>query len=270
MERHKKTIVLGSGAESVRKICETLKVYGYGALTVTAGARLSYPEEDIRKGSAEEMASYEGDGPVILLIENPDGGESAYGPGFPDEAFVRGKVPMTKEEVRCIALSKLRLGETSVVYDIGAGTGSVAIEAARMAFRGHVYAVERNPEGLKLIRENQEALRAAGLTLVSGEAPEVLEGLPAPDQVFIGGSGGRLSEILTAVLRKNPRVRVVITAISLETVAEAKACMEKIRHREEDVVQVSVSRARKAGNYHLMTGLNPVWIFSFTCDEEEQ
>ena len=97
-----------------------------------------------------------------------------------------------------------------------------------------------------------------------------MEGLPAPDQVFIGGSGGRLSEILAAVLRKNPRVRVVITAISLETVAEAKACMEKIRHREEDVVQVSVSRARKAGNYHLMTGLNPVWIFSFTCDEEEQ
>ena len=127
VERHKKTIVLGSGAESVRKICETLKVYGYGALTVTAGARLSYPEEDIRKGSAEEMSSYEGDGPVILLIENPDGGESAYGPGFPDEAFVRGKVPMTKEEVRCSALSKLRIGETSVVYAIGAGTGSVAV-----------------------------------------------------------------------------------------------------------------------------------------------
>ena len=129
-------------------------------------------------------------------------GESAYGPGVPDEAFVRGKVPMTKEEIRCVALSKLRLGETSVVYDIGAGTGSVAVEAARMAFRGHVYAVERNPEGLKLIRENQEALRAAGLTVVSGEAPEALEGLPAPDQVFIGGSGGRLSEILAAVLRK--------------------------------------------------------------------
>ena len=216
------------------------------------------------------MASYEGDGPVILLIENPDGGESAPFPGVPDEAFVRGKVPMTKEEVRCIALSKLRLGETSVVYDIGAGTGSVAVEAARMAFRGRVYAVERNPEGFKLIRENQEALRAAGLTVIPGEAPEALEDLPAPDQVFIGGSGGRLSEILAAVLRKNPRVRVVITAISLETVAEAKACMEKIRHREEDVVQVSVSRARKAGNYHLMTGLNPVWIFSFTCDEEEQ
>ena len=270
VERHKKTIVLGSGAESVRKICETLKVYGYGALTVTAGDRLSYPEEDIRKGSAEEMSSYEGEGPVILLIENPDGGESAPFPGVPDEAFVRGKVPMTKEEVRCIALSKLRLGETSVVYDIGAGTGSVAVEAARMAFRGRVYAVERNPEGFKLIRENQEALRAAGLTVIPGEAPEALEDLPAPDQVFIGGSGGRLSEILAAVLRKNPRVRVVITAISLETVAEAKACMEKIRHREEDVVQVSVSRARKAGNYHLMTGLNPVWIFSFTCDEEEQ
>ena len=147
---------------------------------MTAGARLSYPEEDIRKGSAEEMSSYEGEGPVILLIENPDGGESAPFPGVPDEAFVRGKVPMTKEEIRCIALSKLRLGETSVVYDIGAGTGSVAVEAARMAFRGRVYAVERNPEGLKLIRENQEALRAAGLTVVSGEAPEALEGLPAP------------------------------------------------------------------------------------------
>lgn len=268
VEDHAKTIVLGSGADSVRKICEKLKDYGYGGLTVTVGAKLSYPEEDVRSATAEELTSYEGDGPLLLLIENPDGGKSTCVSGIPDGAFLRGKVPMTKEEVRCICLSKLRLTRTSVVYDVGAGTGSVAVEAARAADKGWVYAVERNLEGLGLIRENQRNFRAENLTLVEGEAPEALENLPVPDCVFIGGSGGHLKEILCAVIRKNPKVRVVLTAISLETVAEAKECLGSFDHIEEEVVQVSVSRARKAGNYHLMTGQNPVYVFSFTCGKE--
>ncbi len=268
VEDHAKTIVLGSGAESVRKICENLKDYGFGGLTVTVGAKLSYPEEEIRSGTAEELTSYEGEGPLLLLIENPDGGKSPCVPGIPDEAFLRGKVPMTKEEVRCICLSKMRLSRTSVVYDVGAGTGSIAVEAARMADKGQVYAVERNSEGLELIRENGRNLKAENLILVPGEAPEVLEELPAPDCVFIGGSGGHLKEILETVTRKNPKVRVVLMAISLETMAEAKECLESFVHTEEEVVQIAVSRARKAGSYHLMNGQNPVFVFSFTCGKE--
>ncbi len=268
VEGHVKTIVLGSGAESVRKICQKLKDYGYGALTVIIGARLSYPDEDIRRGTAEELIFYEGEGPLLLLIENPTGGKRRSVPGIPDEAFVRGKVPMTKEEVRCICLSKLRLTRTSVVYDVGAGTGSVAVEAARMADMGHVYAVERNLDGLQLIQENGRKLKAENLILVEGEAPEALRDLPAPDCVFIGGSAGHLEEILQAVVFKNPGARVVLTAISLETLTEAVKCLKVFHHTEEEILQISVSRAKEAGNYHLMMGQNPVFIVSFTCSKE--
>ena len=127
---------------------------------------------------------------------------------------------MTKEEVRSVSLSKLRLRRDSVVYDVGAGTGSISIECALAADQGRVYAIEWKEDAWKLVAENRKKFGAANLEIVPGRAPEVLKELPAPTHAFIGGSSGSLKAILRTLLRKNPQVRVVVNCITLETVQE--------------------------------------------------
>ena len=182
------------------------------------------------------------------------------GSGLPDDAFLRGNVPMTKEEVRALALSKLRLAERHVVWDVGAGTGSVSVECALSCPAGRVFAVEKKEEALALLEENKERFQAANLFIVAGTAPEALKDLPAPDRVFIGGTSGELGEILDVIFDKNPAARVVCTAVTLETVAEAARLFAHLEGA--DMVQVSATRTRSAGRYHLMDAQNPVWIFS--------
>lgn len=178
-----------------------------------------------------------------------------------DNYFIRGRIPMTKSEVRAIVLAKLELQEGSIVYDIGAGTGSVAVEAALSVRQGRVYAIEQKEEGCELIRRNQEVLGAENLTVVCGRAPEVLEDLPVPDRVFVGGSGGCLAEILDQVRKKNPRVRLVITVIALETLTAVGEYLKE-RGLEAEIVSVQIARAEKRGSYHLMQGQNPVYIIT--------
>ena len=167
---------------------------------------------------------------------------------------------MTKEEVRALALSKLRLEEGHVVWDVGAGTGSVSVECALSCPAGRVYAVEKKDAALALLAENRARFHAVNLEIVAGTAPEALANLPAPDRVFLGGTSGSLEEILRVVFHKNPAARVVCTAVTLETVGEAAKCFSRLG--SPDMVQISVTRTRPAGRYHLMDAQNPVWIFS--------
>lgn len=180
-----------------------------------------------------------------------------------DKYFIRGKIPMTKSEIRAIVIAKLELQADSILYDIGAGTGSVAVEAALTARQGHVYAIEQKEEGCELIRRNQAALGAKNLTVVEGRAPKALAGLPIPDRVFIGGSGGELAKILDQVRDCNPQVRVVLTVIALETLTEVGEYLRR-RELEAEIVSVQVARAEKLGNYHLMQGQNPVYIITIS------
>lgn len=183
-----------------------------------------------------------------------------------DDHFIRGSIPMTKSEVRAVSLSKLELKRDSILYDVGAGTGSVAIEAALYAEKGHVYAVEQKEEGCRLIRQNQEKFGVENLTVLEGGAPQMLEGLPAPDRVFVGGSGGKLADILNLAWKKNPRARIVINVIALETLAAVGEVL-KSRGWEAEIVSVQVARAKKMGDYHLMQGQNPVYIITIDPDE---
>lgn len=185
-----------------------------------------------------------------------------------DELFTRGSLPMTKSEVRAVSLSKLELVPGAVFWDVGAGTGSVSVEAARLLLRaggqGQIYAVEREPEGIRLIQENKEKLAAGflGFHVIEGEAPECLKELPSPSHVFIGGSGGRLKEILSVVFGKNRRARVVINAITPETLFQAMEASGELGVWEEEIIQVSVSRFEKRGKYHLQMGTNPVFVIT--------
>ena len=169
---------------------------------------------------------------------------------------------MTKEEIREISVSKLRLTDRSVVYDVGAGSGSVSVETALRAREGKVFAIEKNPVAVQLLHRNRKKFRADNLQIVEGLAPEALEELPAPTHAFIGGSSGNLKDILRLLLKKNPCVRVVINCITLETVGEALDAMKTLPLGHTDIVSVSVARAKKAGPYHMMMGQNPVYILS--------
>lgn len=270
VRRHRRVLALAGGKEcSAGDICRQLQKFGLGQVQVTVGQNLSYPEERIRKGTPEELADRDWDGLQVLLIENPEADQTPATPYLPDEAFLRGKAPMTKEEIREISLCKLRLTEYAVAWDVGAGTGSVSVEMARAASSGTVYAVEKKPEALALLRENRIRLGVPNLIVVEGTAPAVLWDLPAPTHVFLGGTSGNLREILAAALKKNPRVRVVINAVTLETMAEVTGWLSEHPVENLDIAHITVAKARVLGNYHLMTGGNPVAVFSFDGREEE-
>ncbi|WP_130869534.1 precorrin-6y C5,15-methyltransferase (decarboxylating) subunit CbiE [Intestinimonas massiliensis (ex Afouda et al. 2020)] len=261
IQRSERTFALTGGSTKAQDICRELTDRGLGNVTVSVGERLSYSDERIVTGTAAELAEEEFADLAVLLAENPDPVVRPWnGSGLPDGAFLRGDVPMTKEEVRTLALSKLRLEADHVVWDVGAGTGSVSVECALSCPAGRVFAVEKKEEALALLEENKARFHASNLTVVGGAAPAALEDLPAPDRVFLGGTSGELEEILNVIFRKNPAARVVCTAVTLETVAEAARLFANLEGA--DMVQVSATRTRSAGRYHLMDAQNPVWLFS--------
>ena len=183
--------------------------------------------------------------------------------GIPDELFARDEVPMTKAEVRAVTLAKARLQESHVIWDIGAGTGSISVEAALTAVNGQVFAIEKKPEGVQLIKKNIEIFAAANITVCSGIAPEALQGLPEPDRVFIGGSGGNLAEIIRYVHEKMPiGGRVVVNAIVLESLVTSVETMKKYGFGDIDITQVSIAKTVDVGRLHMFKSHNPVFIIS--------
>lgn len=178
-----------------------------------------------------------------------------------DECFIRGSIPMTKSEVRAIVLSKLRIAKDSVVYDVGAGTGSVAVEAALQAENGHVYAFEKKPEACDLIRQNAARFGLPNLTVVAGAAPDTMAGLPPADCAFIGGSSGALPAVLNKLRSVNPAIRIVLTAVTLETLQQTLSYLQEDK-QEAEIISVQVSFAEAAGRYHVMKAHNPVYIIT--------
>ena len=264
VSRYKKVFSLIGGKDGVREVCQMLERYGFGYVKVSVGSRLSYPDESIVTGTAKELAAQEIGGLCVVLIENSHAGQFPVTHGIDDEAFIRGKVPMTKNEVRSISLSKLQLKEDSVIYDIGAGTGSISIEAALQAPDGFVYAIEKKEEACALIEENKRKFHTANVQVISGLAPEALENLPVPTHAFIGGSSGNMQAILELLLRKNPEIRVVINCIALESISETLECMKTLPVTDVDMIHVSSARSKELGQYHMMTGMNPIYIVSCT------
>lgn len=263
VQAHAKVFVLTGGTTKAQDVCAQLVERGLGDVRVFAGERLSYEDERVVEGSARELAGLSfADLTVLLVLNDGPIRRDASAPCLDDGAFLRDKVPMTKEEVRELAVCKLRLQPGHVLWDVGAGTGSVSVEGALAVPRGQVFAIERDEAALRLLEANKRRFGLANLHIVPGTAPAALEGLPAPDRVFVGGSAGRLKDILACALAANPRVRVVVTAIALETVAEVMPCMAELGMTGIEAVQVATSKARKLGSYHLMTAANPVYIFS--------
>lgn len=257
---HEKTILLVSGAKDIRQIGAVLKEAGLSDCTVKVGYQLSYPEQKIDTLTPEACEQVTEEGLYICAVQNASCADRYLAPEKADDMFIRGKVPMTKEEVREVAICKLHLTENSVVYDIGSGTGSIAVEAAARSAKIRVFAVEQKEEAVALIEQNRAKFHLKNITVVHGKAPDALKELPVPTHAFIGGSSGNLREIINVLREKNPHIRIVITAISLETVSEITALLKETEVTQSEVVALQVSRAKVVGNYHLMQAENPVYL----------
>ena len=274
-ERAGELFLATSGGEDPSRLSGELVQAGFGDARVTVAERLSYPDERITCATASEIAGQTFDDLNVMLIEFAVGAGSPAGAsraassrwpyassGIPDELFIRGDVPMTKQEVRAVALAKLRLAATDTVWDVGAGTGSVSIEAALVTRAGSVWAVERNATGGRLIRENADAFGCGNVHAVPGVAPEALAKLPIPDAVFVGGSAGKLPSIVEAALEKNSQVRLCVPCVTVETLTEACALLSGSRFKGFEACQVSAARAEAVGSHHLMKAQNPVFLVS--------
>lgn len=254
------TFFLTGGSEDPATLCAQLEAEGFGDVQGVVGQCLGTPEEKIFRGSVKELAAGRFNSLSVLLVEAAEV-LPRRAPGLPDEAFERGDVPMTKQEVRAAVLAKLAVRPEDILWDVGAGTGSVSVELALVAPRGRVYAVECRPEGCALIKANREKFRTRNLVLVEGLAPAALSDLPAPDAVFIGGSKGSLAAIVDAALDKNPDARICVSAIALESLSAAVAALTA-KGRTVQVSQIAVSRAKAVGGLHLMMAQNPIYLIT--------
>lgn len=210
---------------------------------------------------------------MILIIPTPltgggkgEGGKEGFQInaifGFPDESFIHSAGLITKEEIRAISLAKMRLSENSVVWDIGACSGSVAIESGRIARNGKVYAIEKNHERIEQIKENIKNFSMNNIKIIEGEAPGCLKGLSEPDAVFIGGSSGRLKTILDVCSKSmRNKGRIIINAITLDTLKTATDSLKWLG-MTFDIVSVNIARSRDIADSIFFEAQNPVYIIS--------
>ena len=270
VHEHKKVFALTGGSNSVQALCRTLCVHGLEQVKVYVGEELSYPDEKISVGTAQELAEKEFAALAVMFILNPQAQIQLVSQvhGLDDGAFLRGEAPMTKQEVRSVSISKLRPGRSDILFDIGAGTGSCTIEMALQAPYGQVYALEQKPEALALLAKNKELFGLDNITIVSGDAAQTLTELPVPDGAFIGGSSGRLGDILDTLYTKNPRCRIVINVIALETLAQVWAYYQQHPAYALDVVQIFAAANKKLGRYNLMMARNPIYILTAELKEK--
>lgn len=268
VKSHEKVFVLAGYGDSIRSLCGELTRCGLGNVKVSVGCQLGYPQETVITGTAKELLAFSKEGLCAAIIENRAAVGYVVTHGLADDTFERGNAPMTKEEIRSISLSKLALTRQAIVYDIGAGTGSVGLECALQSQDGIVYAIEKKEDALELLERNKQRLGVTNMKIIAGCAPDALEKLPAPTHAFIGGSSGNMRKIIEALLLKNPEVRIVVNCIALETAAELMMILKEKKFKIQDIVQASIGKSKTLGNYHMMMGQNPVFIFTLQGVEE--
>ena len=281
VRKNPKVFLLLSGKNDFEMLVSKFREARINNVKISAGYRISYPDEKLFTFYLDEFETKLFDlpeGVYTCLIENEDCEEQILTPGMDDEIFSRTKVPMTKNEVRVLSISRLELTKNAVVYDVGSGTGSVSAECARLSPDIFVFAIEQKEEAANLTKENAARLGLLDqIVVINKKAPEGFEELPTPTHVFIGGSSGALSDILSAIQKKliakentkgktdkaSKRVRVVINAVSLETIAQITKLIQTYPVAHVQLTQIQASRAHKLGSYNLMQAQNPVLIASF-------
>ncbi len=298
-KHEKKTFFLTSGVADVEEIGNLLSSEfakeEWKNLKIYLGYQLSYPQEWIRcltvdklcklmdrdhnDGGQDSLQNSLQEDPQDQLQDKPEEGlyvgmllnehpkKHRLTPGYPDDIFIRGQVPMMKEEVRSVSICKLHLTEDAVVYDIGSGTGSVSVEIAALSPHVQVYAMEVNGEAVSLLEENCKQFGLHNVRCIRTKAPDGLEDLPVATHAFIGGSKGNLREILWTLYRKNNHMRIVVNAVSMETICQMQELLKELPVEQEEILQLSVTKTKQLGSYHMLQAANPVYIYAFTFAE---
>ena len=306
-----KVFALTGGKSKVADICESLYKANMNFVHVTVGENLGNvdnieinaenlekiytlsPKQIIERDKLDEISALS-----VLYIENP----RAVNPHtmLGDRDLLRGDAPMTKEEIRHISVAKLNILPQDIVYDIGAGTGSVSLEMAKKAYESTVYAIEQKQEAYDLLEQNKEQLGIYNVRSILAKAPEGMADLPAPNKVFIGGSGKNMGLIIDAIIEKAQRefenedtsfehsnaaggtahrqkqeaqtsessvlreVRFVINTIAIESLAEANQIFADPKFEDVDYISISAAKSKKVGPYHMMMANNPIYIITAT------
>lgn len=280
LQRHNKILILtdkeNNPVEIARVIISTLNSQ-LSTLTMYVCEKLGYPDEKITEGAPEEIAGMLFATPNVVIIQNippthpptsrgeGKGGGACHASevrfGLTEDEIIHSKGLITKNEVRAVTIHRLSLPQRGVLWDIGAGSGSVSIEAARLYPGLKVFAVEKDEEQIKNIKENRIKFDATNIEIIKGQATDVLINLPAPDRVFVGGSGGTIKDIIEFVSSKISSGIVVINAITIETLNEAIKSLENKGFAVE-ISEVSVSRSKTVSGKRHMSALNPVFIIT--------
>ena len=260
--QHALTFFFCSAKDGVRQIAQALCQYQLSDTTMYIGADLTYETEQTWSGIPEQFCSVENPALCVTAVRNPNPKPIGAAVFLPDDAFLRNGAPMTKEEVRAVIISKLRLQPDSIVWDLGAGTGSVSITCAKCCPYGQVYAVEYQEQALDILRQNCAYLQAENVTVLAGRAETVLSELPVPDCIFIGGSNGAFPEILRQIQQLPKPVRLVVSAVTLETQAEVTQLLQDAPQLE--IIPVFSGQSRKVGRYHVLQTYHPVLLFACT------
>lgn len=263
--------VLTGGANTPQKVAQLLLDRGQDP-EIAVGNALSYADEvwELTRASALAVSEQALDNAILIIVPTGDlkrnqraRASRQYFMGISDDEFIRGHVPMTKAEVRVQVLAKARISLADRVVDVGAGTGSISIEAALLAQHGMVYAVENNPMAQELIQRNRDHFQTSNLVLVPESAPEAFAQIPAVNVCIIGGSKGHLREIITQV-PLTAGGRLVMTAVTLENAAQGLALLQEHNYCEIEAISLQVVRWQEAGNLHMANSLNQVFIISAT------
>lgn len=239
-------------------ICKKMCEYGLADVNVYIGENLSLENEKISVGNALEFTEINCGKLCVMITENTNY-ERGISCGISDTDFIRGNSPLTRSEVRSVVISKLNIGANDVCWDIGCGTGSVSVEMALQCFDGTVFSVDKNISAVHLTTENKRKFGCDNINAICGKAPGCLSNFPVPDKVFIGGSCGKINEIIGTVVEKNLYANIVITAVSLETL-EASVNALKSFGITPEIVQISVTRTNKVGSHTMLSAENPVFV----------
>ena len=258
VRRYAKCFFLLGGNITSADICKRLCEYSLSKVTVHIGSRLAYSDERIISDFASELTDVTCDGLCAVITDNPNP-DNRVCTGISDSEFERGNVPMTKSEIRAVLASKLGICYNDIVWDIGCGTGSVSVECALAAYDGTIFAVDKNEEAVALTKQNAQKFGCDNIRVISGSAPDVLQELSRPGKVFIGGANGNISAIIDAALEGDNSPKVVITAVSLETLNEAVEAM-KVHNITPGITQISAVRSRVLGSHTMPEPQNPVFI----------
>ena len=239
---NKLTFFLLGGSITAAAVCARLCEYGMENVKIRIGENLAMENERILTGKAADFVNEKTDNLCVLLVENPD--------------YEHG---VRKSEIRAVCVSKLGIGQTDICWDIGCGTGSVSVEMALRCSDGTVYAIDKSDEAVRLTDENRKKFGCDNIEILHSDAALAISSLPAPDRVFIGGSGGEIGEVINAAFRKNPRVQIAAPAISLETLEQCRAAFGSLG-LPCDIIQIAVTRTKKIGDHTMMDAQNPIFI----------